>query len=163
MCGFKENLVLIGLLCVQTDKLGTLRIQTPSHPSHHPSWAFTWGINALGYRCEEMQERAARDTFLLQQYSVIFWTYTCICWPLGIFLWEGKTPIIIFSNVFRNFERFPITQGHRAMAYIFNKHKLSHPYTVEANAYDYLIWVQSVIHSVRNALVLKSPAQDPCT
>ena len=47
--GFKGNLLLIGLLCVQTDKLGTWRIQTPSHPSHHPSWAFTWGINALGY------------------------------------------------------------------------------------------------------------------
>ena len=82
--GFKENLLLIGLLCVQTDKLGTWRIQTPSHPSHHPSWAFTWGINALGYECEEMQERAARDTLLLQQFSMliirkIFWTYTYIC------------------------------------------------------------------------------------
>ena len=87
-------------------------------------------------------------TILWSIINKIFWTYTYICWPLGIFLWEGKTPIIIFSNVFRNSERFPITQGHRAMAYIFNKHKLSHPYMVEANAIDYLIWVQKVLLKV---------------
>ena len=43
------------------------------------------------------------------------------------------------------------------MAYIFNKHKLSHPYMVEANAIDYLIWVQSATESGGNAVMLKTP------
>ena len=43
------------------------------------------------------------------------------------------------------------------MAYIFNKHKLSHPYMVEANAIDYLIWEQIATESGGNAVMLKTP------
>ena len=75
-------------------------------------------------------------------------------WHLSV---GRKDPYHYPLQCFRNSERFPITQGHRAMAYIFNKHKLSHPYMVEANAIDYLIWVQSATESGGNAVMLKTP------